>query len=140
MILVDTSVWHLSLRKPLRKPGPTDHPAVRRLTSDLRKDRDVALIGVILQEVLQAFRHEATARRLVDYFDGFPCLAIHRAEYIAAGKLHRRCRSHGISASTADCLIAAAAQAHRCPLLTTDADFERIATVCELDLVDYAGA
>ncbi len=133
MILVDTSVWSLSLRKR----GPADHPAVRQLTTDLQEDRDVVLTGLILQEILQAFRNDVTFKRLVDYFEGFPLLEIQRADYISAARLHRRCASRGIVASTADCLIAAAALAYGCSLLTTDKDFELMAGVSELKLVDY---
>ena len=53
-VLVDTSVWSLALRKK----GPTDHPSVRALSSLLLAGEDVFLVGLVLQEVLQAFRSE----------------------------------------------------------------------------------
>lgn len=133
-VLVDTSVWSLSFRKR----GPADHPAVRRLGLYLQEDRHVVLTGLILQEILQAFRSDTAFRRLVDYLEGFPLLEMPRANYVAAAELHRRCASRGISTSTADCQIAASALAHDCALLTTDTDFQRIAEVCQLDLVDYS--
>jgi len=130
-VLVDTSVWSLSLRKR----GPADHPTVRKLSSLLHDDEDVFLTGLILQEVLQAFRSDAPFRTVARYFAPFPLLAMERSDYVAAAALHRRCAAKGASASTADCQIAAAAIRHECRLLTADRDFERIAHASALELV-----
>lgn len=131
--LVDTSVWSLALRKK----GPADHAAVRELTRILEEDRDVVLTGIILQEILQGFRADTTFRRLVRYLEGFPLLATDRSHYVGAAELHRLCAANGISASTTDCQIAALAIDHGCALLTTDTDFEHIAGLSPLRLLDY---
>jgi predicted nucleic acid-binding protein len=122
-VLVDTSVWSLALRKG----GPADHPAVRKLNAFLVGDEDLFLSGLILQEILQAFREDATFRRLITYFEPFSLLPLGRRSYIAAAELHRNCRSKGISVTTADCQIATAAVENDCLLLTADKDFEHIA-------------
>jgi len=57
-VLVDTSVWSLALRKK----GPVDHPAVEGLSCLLRANENVFVTGLILQEVLQAFRSDASFR------------------------------------------------------------------------------
>ncbi len=134
MILVDTSVWSLFLRKR----GPADHPAVRMLSAFLVEDQDVVLTGLILQEILQAFRSEATFKKLVSYLDSFSLLELQRVDCVAAAALHRRCAGKGISASTADCQIAALAIAHDCELLTTDRDFDYIAQYSPLKLADLS--
>ncbi len=134
MILVDTSVWSLFLRKR----GPADHPAVRKLSAILVEDRDVVLTGLILQEILQAFRSEATFKKLVGYLDSFTLLELRRADCVAAAALHRRCAGKGITASTMDCQIAALAIAHDCELLTTDQDYDHIAQHGPLKLVDLS--
>ena len=120
---MDTSVWSLSLRRG----GPADHAAVRKLAALLRGDEDVVLTGPILQEILQAFRDDATFRRVAVYFAPFELLELRRGDYIVAARLHRRCVSAGVPASTQDCQIAAAAIEHNCLLLTADEDFGRIA-------------
>ncbi len=130
MILVDTAVWSLFLRKR----GPADHPAVRKLSAILVGDQDVVLTGLILQEILQAFRSEETFKKLVDYLDAFTLLKLRRADCVAAAALHRRCAGKGISASTLDSQIAALAIAHDCELLTTDQDFDHIARHSSLRL------
>lgn len=129
-VLVDTSVWSLSLRKE----GPTDHPTVERLTSLLQADEDVVLTGLILQEVLQAFRSDSLFRRVARRLEPFPLLDLERRDFIAAASLHRNCAAKGLSVSTADCQIATAAIRHDCLLLSADKDFERIARVSSLRL------
>ena len=122
-VLVDTSVWSLALRKD----GPAGHPAVVKLADYLRSDEDVFLTGLILQEILQAFRSEASFRQVARHLEPFPLLATGRPEAVAAATLHRICAAKGVTASTADCQIATAAIRHECLLLTADRDFERIA-------------
>ena len=129
-LLVDTSVWSLALRKG----GPAQHPAVESLSRALDDNDDIVVLGVILQEVLQAFRHPATAARVARYFEPFPILILRRRDYVDAARLHRRCAAKGISASTIDCQIAAASIASESALLTADRDFERIAKLAPLKL------
>jgi predicted nucleic acid-binding protein len=90
-------------------------------------DEDLFLSGLILQEILQAFREDETFRRPITYFEPFSLLPLGRGSYAAAAELHRHCRSKGISVTTADCQIAAAAVENDCLLLTADRDFEHIA-------------
>ena len=129
-VLVDTSVWSLSLRKH----GPSDHPTVEQLTTLLQADEDVVLTGLILQEILQAFRSHSMFRRVARRLEPFPLLDLERRDYIAAASLHRSCAARGVSVSTADCRIAIAAIRHDCLLLSADRDFERIARFSDLRL------
>ena len=130
-VLVDTSVWSLAFRRTT-----SDHPAVRRLRGLLEK-ADVVLMGLVLQEVLQAFRSETAFQRALGRLGALPLLQLSRADYVAAARLHRTCAARGVGASTADCQIAAAAIAYRCALLSTDADFRRIAEHSRLRLVTF---
>ena len=129
-VLVDTSVWSLSLRKK----GPADHPAVGKLFVLLDEGEDVAVTGTILQEVLQAFRHAATARRVARYLEALPLLGLSRSGYVDAAALRRKCASKGVAASTVDCQIAQTAIHHGYLLLTADRDFERISSHTALKL------
>ena len=130
-VLVDTSVWSLVMRKR----GPEGHPQAEKLTRLIADQEEVAITGSILQEILQAFRSEATVERVERYLTPFPLLALDRATSIEGANLHRRCAAKGTSASTIDCQIAAAALLHQHALLSADADFERIARVCDLVLL-----
>lgn len=128
-VLVDTSVWSLSFRK-----RPTGHPAVAKLAALLRAGEDVFLTGLILQEILQAFRSDASFKKAAIHLEPFPLLELGRSDFIAAAALHRKCAAEGISVSTADCQIAMAAIRHDCLLLSADQDFTRIARISSLRL------
>lgn len=130
-VLVDTSVWSHALRKG----GPADHPAVTKLSTLLSRNEELVVTGLILQEILQAFRDEATFRKITKHLEPFPLLSLDRTDCVAAARLHRRCASHGIAASTVDCQIATAAINHDCLLLTADVHFERIAAHSDLRLI-----
>lgn len=130
-VLVDTSVWSLALRKQ----GPGDHPAVRKLTVLLKAHEDVVLMGLVLQEILQGLRTEEAFRRVSGDLNSFPLLELVREDFVEAARLHRRCAARGVGASTVDCLIAVAAIRHDCVLLTTDSAFNRIAGQCPLQLM-----
>ncbi len=128
--LVDTSVWSLSLRKK----RPAEHPTVKKLMSLLRADEDVFLTGLILQEILQAFRSDSSFRRVARHLEPFPLLELERIDFVAAASLHRKCAARGVSVSTADCQMATAAIRHECLLLSADKDFERISRFSKLKL------
>jgi len=129
-VLVDTSVWSLALRRG----GPADHPAAARLQDLLESGDDLFLTGLVLQEILQAFRSEEVASRVAEYLESFPLLPIEPDTCLAAARFYRRCREQGVGASTIDCHIAASAMANDCRLLTSDRDFERMAEVSPLEL------
>lgn len=128
--LVDTSVWSLALRKG----GPADHWAVRRLTRLLDAHARVALTGVVLQELLAYFRDDRSADAVEARLAPFPLLEPTRSEHAAAAALFRRARARGVSATAIDCLIAALAVSRDAELLTDDRDFERLAPLCGLRL------
>ncbi len=129
-VLVDTSVWSLSLRRK----GPRQHLTVEKLAALLQADEDVVLTGLVLQEILQAFRSDSSFRQVARYLEPFPLLELERRDFVAAASLHRACASTGVSVSTADCQIATAAIRHDCLLLSADKDFERIARLSALKL------
>ena len=129
-VLVDTSVWTLSLRKD----GPANHPAVKKLQRLLVDTQNIVLIGIILQEILQGFKHEGTFSKVTTYLDAFPLLPLSRNDFVAAAKLRRQAAAQGLTLSTPDCQIAAAAIQHHCHLLTTDKDFSNLAQVVPLQL------
>ena len=121
-VLVDTSVWSIALRR--------DRPEASREIEALRaavERGEVCLLGVILQEVLQGFPSSDRTRRLVERLSPFPVLSLHRGDYIYAAEIRNRCRFKGLTISTIDAQIAAAAINHRCSLLTVDRDFAGVA-------------
>ena len=130
-VLVDTSVWSLAFRKK----GPEKHPAVRKLSVLIEGNQGICLTGIILQEILQAFRNEKSARKMESDLEPVPLLQLSRKDYVEAARLRRKCASRGIAVTTADCQIAQAAVANDCSLLTADKDFERISRMSNLRLL-----
>jgi len=130
-VIVDTSVWSLVLRRGF----PSDDPQAIRLTDMLEEGRPVALLGVILQEVLQGIRNPSEFDRIRSSLEVFPLLDLGRDDFVAAAELWNLCRSHGVQASPTDCLITAACLRHDCTLLTSDQDFQYMARFCPLQLV-----
>ncbi len=128
--LVDTSVWSLALRRK----GDRRHPSVLKLDRLLEQEEDIVLTATILQEILQGFRPDAVFQRLETALQSVPILDLNRETAVLAARIHRLCARHGITASTVDCQIAAAASQNRCHLLTADKDFVRMARIFPLRL------
>jgi predicted nucleic acid-binding protein len=131
-VVVDSSVWcHV-----WGKGTPPDDPQVRKLLGLVKQGPEtIALLGVILQEVLQGLRDERQFARAREQLEEFPLIALDRQDYVAAANLRHRCQTRGVQAGTVDLQIAAACLQHDCALLTCDADFSRIAACCPLQLL-----
>jgi predicted nucleic acid-binding protein len=129
VILVDTSVWSLALRRDRAAPGRE----VETLAAAIDRG-DACLTGTILQEVLQGFPDASRTRRLAEYLAPFPMLTLHRGDYVYAAEIRNKCRVKGVTLATVDAQIAAAAINHRCALLTTDRDFDAVGRIFPLRL------
>lgn len=132
-VLVDTSVWSLAFR---RKQQSND-PAVKKLRDLVVSGHSISYLGVILTELLQGIKSETLFKQIEQQFDVLELLPLTKHDYVCAAKLSQVCRQAGLTASTIDYLIAAAAIENSCSLLTTDKDFDHIATVSPLSLVKF---
>lgn len=131
-VLVDTSVWSLALRRD----NPGNIPAVTVLGRLLAQNDLVVITGVILQELLQGFSGPRDRRLIIEKLSSLPLLVPDLDDHIHAAELRNRCRRKGIQVGTIDALIARLAMAHDCSLLTTDKDFQAIAVITELRLIN----
>lgn len=95
-VLVDTSVWSLSLRKD----GPANHPAVKNFQTLLLEAQNIVFIEIILQKILQGFGQDATFSEVSTYLDTSLLLSLNRSDFIAAAKLRRQAAAHGLTLST----------------------------------------
>ncbi len=129
--IVDTSIWSLALRRNTKQKSP----AVEKLQKLLEGGFPIFMLGTIYQEILQGIRHEDQFRRIRDNLRILPMIDVSKDDHEEAARLFNGCRSHGIQASTIDCLIAAAAIRNDCTLLTTDNDFGQIARHASLKLL-----
>ena len=132
IIVVDSSVWSLVLRRSRVDEGNPWGEAFRR---HVREGDGVVLAGPILQELLTGIRWPEEFDRLTQSLSHFPLLPASRETYVLAAQISNHCRSDGVQATPADCLIAAGCVEHHYPLLTADRDFVRIAEHCGLVLL-----
>ncbi len=129
--LVDTSVWSLAFR---RKTIAED--AYSKVLRELiESGQDIFLIGIILQEILQGIARPEQFESLRKLLSVYTLIEPDRKDYEDAANLRNLCRRKGVQASSIDFLIATVAINHKCYLLSSDGDFENIATQCDLKLV-----
>lgn len=135
MILVDTSVWSLAFR---RRGSDAIEPVEARLLRELiEADEEIALPGIVFQELLSGTRGKAQFERLEEILAGFPVILATQQTHIEAARTANACRSKGVTSSAVDCLIAAMAIEHNAQLLTSDKDFVHMADHCELRLFEH---
>ncbi|HEV8560627.1 MAG TPA: PIN domain nuclease [Actinophytocola sp.] len=132
MIVVDTSVW-------IDWFADRSTPQVEYLAGCIEiRSEDFALVGLTLTEVLQGLRHDKDVRRVERHLASFPILQLeHVADFRAAAGIYRAARRRGITIrSTIDCLIAAACIRADLELLHSDRDFDQLAELTTLNVVD----
>ena len=126
MVIVDTPVWSLALRRPV---APKDADAV---TVELRRliDAGEALIaGPIRQELLSGIKDQQQFKVLRERLEAFPDLPIGTADYERAAMCFNQCRSQGVQGSNTDYLICALALRLNIPVFSADLDFAGYARV-----------
>ena len=133
LVLVDTPVWSLALR---RKPGDLSarEQVLTQALAELIRDGRARLMGVVRQELLSGIREEERFQKLRDYLRAFDDPRLELGDYEEAAQMRNRCRSRGIAGSAIDFLICAVADRRHWQIFTTDRDFERYGRVLGLKL------
>lgn len=124
MVLVDTSVWSLALR---RRPASLSVSETRLVAEwrGLVESARAALIRPIRQEILSGLRDVATFDALRGLLSSFRYLEIEAADYDRAAEFFNQCRAQGVAGSHVDLLIASVAHRFEVAIFTTDPDFAR---------------
>jgi predicted nucleic acid-binding protein len=123
MLLVDSSVW-------IDRSRGQETDGTRYV--DMREDQEeIALTGVIYQEVLQGARSDTGFEALRDMLSAMLLLEPREwSTYEIAAVLYRRARKAGFTIRKPnDCLIAAIALEHGALLVHNDRDFVALAQV-----------
>ncbi|HUO08033.1 MAG TPA: PIN domain-containing protein [Phycisphaerae bacterium] len=136
MILIDTSVWSLGLRRRRRDLNPVEVRAYYAWETLLNRG-EASIIGPVRQEVLSGIssrpKFDALASRLALIDD----LHLPRDAFIRAAEFYNICKSHGITPETVDMTICAAADLHGTPIFTTDPDFPQYAQHLPISLFRF---
>jgi predicted nucleic acid-binding protein len=117
-VLVDTSVWSLSLRRNL----PSDNAEVSELI-ELIKEVRVQMIGPVRQEILSGVKSRTQFQNLLHHLQAFPDMDIKTSDYELAAEFFNLCRTRGIQGSNTDFLICSIGVSQNIPIFTTDRDF-----------------
>jgi predicted nucleic acid-binding protein len=128
MLLVDTSVWSLALRRD----ATTGDAHMVALGRALEGDDIVVCTGLVLQELLQGFAGARAHKDIVDRFAALPMVSPDRQDHVDAALLRNSCRRAGVQLGTIDALLAQLCIRHQLTLLTTDQDFTHAARHCAL--------
>lgn len=133
MVLVDTSVWSLALRRARANAGA----ATDELTT-LITDGRALIIGPIRQELLSGIRDPEQYATLRRTLRAFPDVPLETADHEEAAGFFNRCRSRGIQGSNTDLLICAVAARRDLAIFTADRDFAQFARVVPIHLHEPA--
>lgn len=128
-VVVDTSVWSLSLRRK----AVAEHPVVEEFGELVREFR-VQLIGPIRQEILSGIRIQCQFEKLRSRLRAFPDLPLEAADYECAADFFNLSRRRGIQGSNTDFLICAVSHRYQMPIFTTDGDFRRFNEFLPIEL------
>jgi predicted nucleic acid-binding protein len=133
MVLVDTPVWSLALR---RKPEDLNagEQALTRALAELIREGRAQITGVVRQELLSGIRDAERFEKLRDYLRAFDEPKLDVRDYEEAAQMHNQCRTRGIAGSAIDFLICAVAQRRKWQVFTTDRGFDRYRKVLGLEL------
>ena len=137
MVLVDTSVWSLALRRKQADLSPAEK-GLKTSLQDLVQDGRAQIVGPVRQELLSGIRAEESFRKVRDALRAFDEPQLQIQDYEEAARINNVCRSRGIAGSTTDFLICAVAQQRDWEVFTTDSDFVRYSKVVPLRLYKAA--
>jgi predicted nucleic acid-binding protein len=133
MVLADTPVWSLALRRrPAQLSGP--QPALANALAELIREGRAQLVGPIRQELLSGIREEGQVKKIRDYLRAFRETSLEAEDYEDAARMNNQCRRRGIAGSAVDFLICAAAHRRDWSIFTTDRHFQGYAAVLPVRL------
>ena len=139
MVLVDTPVWSLALRRKPEDLNARERALTRALAELIREGR-AQIMGAIRQELLSGIREEDRFEKLRGYLHAFDEPKLDVGDYEEAARMHNRCRTRGIAGSAIDFLICATAHRRNWQVFTTDRDFERYGKVLGVGLYSVGRA
>jgi len=128
VILADTSAW-------VEYDRGTRSDVDRRIAELIGGEGPLGVTEPVVMEVLAGARsdqREADLRRLLGRCHLLVFDAV--ADFDAAGRIYRKCRSAGVTPGLVDCMIASVAHRHGASLLAHDTDLSRVATVIGIEL------
>ena len=137
MVLVDTPVWSLALRRRREDLSAEEQSATNAL-ADLIRDGRAQIAGPVRQELLSGMPQAERFRKLRDYLRAFEEPPLESQDFEEAAAMSNQCRSRGIAGSPIDFLICAVAHRRAWQIFTLDRDFTLYAKT--LPVMLYTGS
>lgn len=126
MILVDTSIWSLSIRRDEANLR-SEELKVRSELAQLIKEGRARIIGPIRQELLSGIRDHSRFELVRTRMRALPDEPLSETDYEEAARVNNLLRSKGIAGSVIDCLICAVAVRQGFAVFSADQDFRHYA-------------
>jgi predicted nucleic acid-binding protein len=124
MVLVDTFVWSLALRRKQTDLSRGEQD-LKTALQELVQDGRAQIVGPVRQELLSGIRAEETFRKVRDALRAFDEPQLQIQDYEEAARRSNICRARGIAGSAIDFLICAVAHLRNWEVFTTDRGFIR---------------
>lgn len=124
IVLVDTCVWSLALRRS-RKHVNIEEARTLDLLKGLVLDGRARMLGLVRQELLSGIQHKEQFNNILTVTRTFADTPVEVAEYELAAMAFNTCRTAGIAGNPVDLLLCAVAQSRGWAVLSTDKDFPR---------------
>jgi len=131
LVLVDTSIWSLALRK---KDRNHEEEKIVDYFSEIIRELKLVIIGPIRQEILSGISDSNRYNELREKISVFEDYIIKTKEYETAAQYHNECRKKGIQGSHVDYLICAVAINNKMSILTLDKDFDNYKNIIPIQL------
>lgn len=128
-VLVDSSAWIEYLRD-------TGSEVCEHVYSLIANDESIGTTDVVIMELLMGASRQESRAKIWALLNRCVMLPVRPLlEHERAAALYRKCRANGFTpTNTNDLLVASVAIGKDVPLLASDADFSRIASVAPLRL------
>jgi predicted nucleic acid-binding protein len=137
IVLADTSVWSLALRRQSEQLSAAERQLTSALAELIREGR-VRMLGPIRQELLSGIREEAQFLKLRNSLRAFEESPLEIEDYEDAARMSDQCRRRGIAGSAIDFLICAAAHRRGWAIFSSDRDFRNYAEAVAVRLYSPA--
>jgi len=134
IVLIDTSIWSLLLRRQRYDLAEHQHAQLQKLREIVQEGR-AQLLGAVRQELLSGIRSSEQFARLRKQLGSYPDVRLEVEDYESAAEISNTCRAHGLAGGPVDFLLCAAALRRGWAIYTTDRDFERYAKYVPLVLL-----
>ena len=128
MVLVDSSVFINFFNSSKTKEA-------QQLSQLILEGEELAIIGIIYQEVLQGIKDDKHFKNIKLILDDFSYISTPETIFLQSANLFRQLKKNGVTIKkSVDVIIAQTCINHKIPLLQADKDFANIAKFSKLDL------